>query len=68
MCDYIDTPSNTAKAGKAIKYLTTIRSRPIMEWDESAWVVDKPRPSYLSVAEGGGGFHVIHPTWTVLNS
>lgn len=68
MCDYIDTPSNTAKAEKAIRYLTTIRSRPIMEWDESAWVVDKARPSYSSVPAGGGGLHVVHPTWKVLNS
>lgn len=68
MCDYMDAPRNTAKAEKAIQYLRTIRAEPIMEWDESLWVVDKTRPGYSSTAAPGGGFLVVRPTWKIVNS
>lgn len=68
MCDYIDAPSNAHKADKAIQYLTTIRAKPIMEWDESFWAVDKAHPGYSSVPSPIGGFNVVHPTWKVINS
>lgn len=68
MCDYIGVPANTAKATKAIKYLTSIRAEPIMEWDESLWMVNKTKPSYSSTPAAGGGFLVVHPTWKIINS
>ena len=68
MCDYIDTPGNATKATKAIAYLTSIRAEPLMEWDESLWVVDKTRPGYSSVPAIGGGFQVVRPTWKIINS
>ena len=68
MCDYMDAPSNTAKATKSIQYLTSIRSKPIMEWDESVWVVDKSRPGYSSTPAVGGGFLVVRPRWKYLRA
>lgn len=68
MCDYINAPTNTAKADKAISYLTTIRSKPIMEWDESLWVVDKSHPDYSSTASPFGGFIVVRPRWKIRTS
>jgi hypothetical protein len=68
MCDYMDAPTKTAKATKAIQYLTSIRSKPIMEWDESIWVVDKTRPGYSSTPALAGGFLVVRPSWKIINS
>jgi hypothetical protein len=68
MCDYIDVPANAAKAAKAIRYLTSIRAAPIMEWDESLWVVNKTMPGYSNTPATAGGFLVVRPTWKIINS
>ncbi len=68
MCVYIGNPAGTAKAKDAIKKLTALRGKEIMEWDESLWVVNKDMPNYSSTPALGGGFLVVNPTWKITTS